>query len=139
MTTARFTKGFTLIEFLVVMTVIGLGLFALLPRLDLTASDQPGDAEALTTLAARAANKAREQGMTQEISFRLASDLVVWNEEELRLSADLSSMKINDEQPSGLERLLRVRPEGYMDRVDMRLAGGAEITGDPLSAVFAYE
>lgn len=142
MTLARSSRpvsGFTLIELVVVMFIIGLGLFALLPKLDFTSSENLGDAGRLSALVSEAMTAAAESGATQSLIFDLSSALVKWTDREVTLSNPVGRILVNGKQMPGIRHSLRVFSDGHMDWIMIYLSTGEKLTGDPLSGSFSYE
>jgi prepilin-type N-terminal cleavage/methylation domain-containing protein len=131
--------GFTLVELLVVMLIIGAGIFALLPALDFTRTDDLDSAERLGALAAEARLTAMYTHERQELAFVLGDRQVEWGDREIELEDTIMKALINGVEPPGLERSIKLYTDGHMDQCSLELSSGLTLKCDPLSGNFDHE
>jgi prepilin-type N-terminal cleavage/methylation domain-containing protein len=132
-------NGFTLIEIVVVMVIVGMAMFMLLPSLDYTNQEDMSDAGKLSSLSTRARLSAMNLHQNQAIEFALGGNYVNWNGKEIELAGAVSRAFINGKEPPGLERSIRLFPDGHMDQCRLEMSTGETISCDPLKGMFAYE
>lgn len=131
--------GFTLIELLVVMTIIGMGLFVLIPRLDFTRSEDMSGGERLSSLAAEARREAMSTNERQYLEFVVGGAFVRWKDREIELEGAVARARINEEEPPGLERKIRLFTDGHMDQCRVELSSGKTLRCEVLSGMFSYD
>ena len=132
-------RGFTLFELLVVVTIIGLGWFALLPNLDLADPDRADPLTRLNIHLDQVRNRAMALNRAQPLVLTAGKDLMIWGEEEFVLPSTVSRCEINGGPPPGLRYNFWIYPDGHMDQVTIELGSGHTLTGDPLKAGFRVE
>lgn len=132
-------NGFTLIEIVVVMVILGMAMFMLLPSLDYTRQEDMSDAGKLSSLSTRARLTAMNLHENQVLEFVLGGNYVKWNDKEIELGGAISRALINGEEPPGLARFVRLFPDGHMDQCRLEMSTGGTISCDPLNGMFVYE
>lgn len=137
--TRGFTPGFTLVELLVVMLIIGMAWFAILPRLDITRRNAESDAEKLNEFILQVRETAMNKQTIQKVVVTPGKEELFWGKEKLKLSASVSTCRVNGDEPILKEFAFFVYPEGMMDKVRMELLSGEVLVSDALNAAFARD
>jgi prepilin-type N-terminal cleavage/methylation domain-containing protein len=135
----RGSAGFTLIELIVVLVIIGLGMFVLLPRLDFTSTGDLSDRGKLDALAVQARQAAMLGDQTQRLVFLLGSNTVSWQDQEAELSGSVAKLLVSGKEPTDLERGVGIYADGHIDQCSILLSSGQTILCDPLSGGFSSE
>jgi prepilin-type N-terminal cleavage/methylation domain-containing protein len=130
-----FFGGFTFIELLIVLLIVGMGWFTLMPNLDL-AGDRDDSLSKVNALIYAAKNKAVESDFRQIVYIDFENGLVKWNAEEATLPSKVSSGHLNEEPlgDDGVE--FTIYPEGFSDEVRLVFSDGMTVVLDPLAVRF---
>ena len=135
----RRISGFTFLELLVVLVIIGLGWFTLLPKLDLATGKPGGYVNELNAFVEEARQAATKGHAIQRLECALTSDRVRYGEESFTLPAALSEIRLNGERPDGQDFFLQIYPHGGMDAVELTLMNGDVLSAAPLNASFRVQ
>ncbi|WP_319765349.1 prepilin-type N-terminal cleavage/methylation domain-containing protein [Maridesulfovibrio sp.] len=131
-----FLGGFTFIELLIVLFIVGMGWFTLMPNLDLAGSRGDDSISEVNALIYEARAKAVESDSRQVVYIDFKNGLVKWNEEEATLPSKVSSGHLNEEPlgDDGVE--FTIYPEGFSDEVRLVFSDGMTVVLDPLAVRF---
>lgn len=133
------SSGFSLLELLVVMAIIGMGWFSLAPRLDLASREEDNPLAKPNALLEKARDEARETGLGARLAVVIGEEALTLGESSERLPGRVVSVSVNDETPPGREAPFRIYPEGAMDLVEITLANGETLVSNPLTARFGWQ
>lgn len=124
-------SGFTLIELIIVLFVIGLGWFSVLPRLGITSLEK-GTMDKVNIILAEARDKAVTKYDNQSVMVTLGSADMTWGDKSAKLPGELERCRINDITPTGLTFAIRFFPDGHSDEVKLYFQDNAGYEIDPL-------
>lgn len=125
------TTGFTLIELLMVLFIVGLGWFALLPRLDLTRK-HTSTAEQINLFLESARQTAVSTSTRQQILLIPGRSFLEWNDHKQDLPAVLTRARINSKPVTGTDESFNIYPAGHMDELSFVLSNGQKFQSRPL-------
>lgn len=132
----RRARGFTLLEVMVVLFIIGLGWFSLLPRLDSADVTDSGPLTELNDFLDLAKADAVRLCRPQVLNLGPGSDLLSRDEAKMKLPAPVLSALVNGYAPPGTVYSFKVYPEGFMDAVTIRLSDDTVYLADVLRCRF---
>lgn len=125
--------GLTLFEILVVLLVLSFGWFTLLPRLDVTRSDQGGAYQELGDFLDQARGEAETSCRRQAVTGALSDDRLTWGDKSVRLPEPVMTARVNGEEPRDRAFQFRIYASGVMDNVELTLASGRRLRARPLT------
>lgn len=99
---ARFRSGgFTFIELLIVLVIVGMGWFTLMPNLDLAGDSEEDSLNLVNAMVYEARNKAVDSDSRQFVVIDFENGLVKWGEEEAKLPDTVISGHFNENPVDG--------------------------------------
>lgn len=117
---SRPAAGFTLLEVLVVLVIVGVSLFALMPAL----SPKEQDADGFEAFLAAARSDAIRKGRTQRICFTYGDTTLRRGDSSVELDAPVASVSLDAEPVPAPGGCFHCYPSGLMDSITLRLASG---------------
>ena len=131
-------RGFSLIELLIVLFIIGIGWFSLLPSLNLSRPARAEDAvvKELNDFLLTVRDVAVTEYKTQKLTIKVGGSALLWGEESFTLPGAAVRCKVNDHPSEGLDYSFRVYRDGIMDDVQLALTNGADLKSDVLAVRF---
>lgn len=127
--------GFSLLELLVVVVIIGVAWFTLLPNLDL-ASRYENKATPLDSFMESVRRTALSEYAVQTVSVSAAGKSLDWNGQSYTLASPVHRCEVNGESSLGRGCSFQVYKDGFMDQVRLVLLSGEVLESDALRAVF---
>lgn len=112
--------------------IIGLGWFALLPRLDLAGQEDKDKISSINALLDHAAEKASATHTFQKIILIPGQNYIQWEKHALELPSILSRGEVNGIEITGVQSAFAVYPAGHMDELNLFLANGQQLRSRPL-------
>ncbi|MGE4298408.1 MAG: type II secretion system protein [Desulfovibrionaceae bacterium] len=130
-------RGFTLLEILIVLFIIGIGWFSLLPSLDVSrGAPEDEAAKELNAFLDTVRNVAVTEYKTQKLSIKVGGSFILWGKESFSLPAAAARCVVNDLPPEGLDFSFRIYRDGIMDKVRLELMNGDALESDVLAVRF---
>lgn len=136
------SHGLTLLEVLVVLSIVAIGWFTLLPSLDMNVTSATFDTELddANQLLLQARTRAMSTCTIQEVRLKAASSRIAWGDREADLPSMVSNIHVNGERhPARRNFAFRIYPSGSMDEVEIDLSNGDELQGDVLNVSLYQE
>ena len=127
--------GFSLLELLVVLVIIGVVWFALLPNLDL-ASRHEKKSSSLDRFMDTVRGKALSEYSMQTIAVTANGKSLEWNGEAHALASPVFRCEVNGQYTVGWKCGFRVYRDGIMDQVRLVLLSGEVLESDVLRVGF---
>lgn len=130
--------GFTLIEILVVIFIVGIGWFSLMPNLEISKknNDPVDDMNKLLELAS---NAALANNSIEQLEIDLNKNSIKWNEQTLSVPFDIKNVRVNSNDFTNNEDrhiIFSVYPEGFVDNIVLSISSGKELVSAPLLCKF---
>ncbi|SMF34302.1 pilus assembly FimT family protein [Desulfovibrio gilichinskyi] len=128
--------GFTFIELLIVLIIVGIGWFTLMPNLNLAGSKEKDSLNLVNAFIYKARSEAVETDSKQTLYIDFEKGLVKWKDGEIALPGRIVSGHLNEEPLGGDGVDFSIYPEGFSDEVRLVFADGVTLSLDPLSVRF---
>ncbi len=128
--------GFTLLELLVVMAIVGLAWFSILPNLDIAGRMQGESRASLNDFLSRVRSKAVNEYSREAVTLEIGKPELKWGAETFTLASPVQRAAINEQSPLGTEIVFYVYPAGVTDAVELELLSGETLIAAPLQAAF---
>lgn len=128
-------RGFTLIELMVVLMVVGISLMALTPRITARSIGQDPTLSFFNNLMAEELKRARELSMPITITgFKGSANILTYDKESKSIPniREVSEAKVNRYLTHGNLYAVRIYPDGICDHFELRLNDGRIIESEPL-------
>lgn len=130
--------GLTLVELLIVLFIVGLGWFTLLPRLDPAV---PGREQAplheMNMFWEQVRQTALRTGRFQMVRVDHPHGRLSWGDTIHHLPSPVAQCTVNTDPCASPAALVRVYPQGYMDRLQLRFSSGEQWATDDLDVRFS--
>lgn len=127
--------GFTLLELLVVLVIVGVAWFTLLPNLDL-ASRYGKKTSALDEYMESVKRTALSEYATQTVSVSINGKLLEWSGRSHVLESPVYRCEVNGESYRPGDCIFNVYRDGFMDQVRLVLLSGEVLEGNALRVEF---
>ncbi len=128
-------RGFSLLELLVVLVIIGVAWFALLPNLDL-ASRYEKKSFPLDRFMDSVRGKALSEYSVQTIAVSTDGKSLEWNGESHTMASSVLRCEVNGKNTQGRGCSFQVYRDGIMDQVRLVLLSGEVLESDVLRVGF---
>lgn len=131
--------GFTLLELLVVLFIVGLGWFTFLPKLDMSIGGGAGGGlDSVNKFLGSVKEQAERTYSVQKVSVPLGGAALSWGDKVQNLPTPILSCRLPDQVSylSSTTFFLEFYPDGHCSRAILALEGGEVFVLDPLTAVF---
>ncbi len=128
--------GFTFIELLIVLIIVGIGWFTLMPNLNLAGNKEKDSLNLVNAFIYKARSEAVETDSKQTLYIDFEKGLVKWKGDEIALPGRVVSGHLNEEPLGGEGVNFAIYPEGFSDEVRLVFADGVTLALDPLSVRF---
>ncbi|MBI9112665.1 Tfp pilus assembly protein FimT/FimU [Maridesulfovibrio ferrireducens] len=129
-------SGFTFIELLIVLIIVGIGWFTLMPNLDLAGNGEEDTLNLVNAFVYKARTDAVETDSRQTLYIDFENGILRWKEEETALPGKVVSGHLNEEPLGGEGVDFSIYPEGFSDEVRLVFTDGVTLVLDPLSVRF---
>lgn len=136
MTQKNNTRGFTLVELLVVMVIMGLGFISLSPSLAEKTVKGGGDESFFNELILSQLKAAKELNRQVFIKGTVGTDNLLLSDGS-NVSIPLGkvdSIEINDKKVNGIEYYIYFYPDGIFDDFEIEIENGKKVTSYPMLA-----
>jgi prepilin-type N-terminal cleavage/methylation domain-containing protein len=137
MTKNKRTHGFTLVELLVVMVIIGLGFVSLSPSLAEKTMKGDGDESFFNELIQSQLKSAKDLNRQVFIKGTIGSEnLLLSDGTTVKIPlGKVSSVKVNDKNVNGIEYFIYFYPDGIFDDFEMEMEDNKTVLSYPLLAL----
>ncbi len=128
-------NAFTLIELIIVITILGVGILILLPVISSNVSDSNKIEVFFTEKIKESCKIAKETGTPVYISgVKGSSNLTLATGKTVKLpdNSNVLNIKINDKQVTGLKYSIGIYPQGICDYFELTTDKGKTIVSIPL-------
>ncbi|GAB1536447.1 hypothetical protein ADMFC3_20780 [Geovibrio sp. ADMFC3] len=128
-------RGFTLVELIIVLLIIGIGFMTVTPLMVEKAIGDPEEITFFNDLLSKTADEAEELGRALPIRGVKGSDTIFLHDGETVKIPGISgvlSAEINDEEQSGLDYVIMVYPKRICDYFILRVSDTEIIESLPL-------
>ncbi|MCD8492477.1 MAG: prepilin-type N-terminal cleavage/methylation domain-containing protein [Geovibrio sp.] len=128
-------RGFTLVELIIVLLIIGIGFMTVAPVMIEKATGEPEETAFLNDLLRKTADEAAELGRALPIrGVKGSNSLFLHGGETVKIPgiSGVLSARINDEEQSGLDYVIMVYPKGICDHFLLRVSDTEIIESIPL-------
>jgi prepilin-type N-terminal cleavage/methylation domain-containing protein len=127
-------KGFTLIEIIIVLVIIGIGFMTVAPVIVEKTTGVPEDVAFFEDILRTTAKEAEDLGRAVALRGVKGSSTVMLDDgTSVRIpGATVLSAKVNDKDQSGLEYIVFVYPSGISDYFELKLSNGKVLESIPL-------
>ncbi|WP_303852434.1 type II secretion system protein [Seleniivibrio woodruffii] len=136
MTNRNNTRGFTLVELLVVMVIMGLGFISLSPSLAEKTVKGGGDESFFNELIQSQLKAAKDLNRQVFIKGTVGTeDLLLSDGKTITIPlGKVDSVKINDKDVNGVEYYIYFYPDGIFDDFEMEISDGKVVQSYPMLA-----
>lgn len=128
--------GFTFIELLIVLIIVGIGWFTLMPNLNLAGNKEEDILNRVNAFVYKARSDAVETDSKQVLYIDFEKGLLKWKDDKIALPGRVVSGHLNEEPLGGDGINFSIYPEGFCDEVRLVFADGVTLALDPLSVRF---
>ncbi len=130
-------SGFTLIELLVSLAILTVFLSFTLPKVYRSLTQVTDtDVSKLNKLLNKACEKAQETGLAQVLTGLKGDIFIELGDERIKLSNDVSDVRVNDKLQEGMSYEFRVYPQCIADKVEISLSNEKILVLEPIKLTF---
>ncbi|MGE4496874.1 MAG: prepilin-type N-terminal cleavage/methylation domain-containing protein [Deferribacterales bacterium] len=135
-------RGFTLVELIIVLLIIGIGFMTVTPLMVEKAAGEAEETAFFNDLLRKTADEAEELGRALPLrGVKGSASLFLHDGETVKIPgiSGVLSAEINDEEQSGLDYVIMVYPQGICDRFVLRVSDTEVIESLPLLLLTRFQ